>query len=119
MEELIKHANGQWDIVEKSGYGPKVKGTSLYNQADNSRRKANNTGDILPSSTNTNVKTYTNNVRGTASQQANKEAVVARKKSKAMPVKTFSPEEKAALESKMGIKKEELKLSTNGQWNLC
>jgi hypothetical protein len=121
MEKLIKHANGQWDLVEKSNYGPKK--AKLYNPADNAKRKMNNTGDVLPSSTNSNVKEYTSNVRGTAVQQANKEAREAKRKSKGMPVRIFTPEEKAALAAEMAdkenkLKKEELTLSKNGQWTL-
>lgn len=78
------------DDVEKSGhYG--------YDDNDNARRKARNVGNKLGTGPNENVKQYTS-VKPAGSQTDPK-------LKKPQPVKIFTPEEKAALAVKMGLKK--------------
>lgn len=90
------------DVIEeliKSNYGPKKAG--LYDPTVNQERKAKNVDKIPELGQNQNVKTYTSAAQGTASQQADKEAKEAKKKSKKMPVKVGTPEEIAAMNAKM------------------
>jgi len=121
MEELRLSITGQWELVEKSNYGPARAG--LYNTADNAKRKMNNTGKVFSSSTNSNVKEYTSNIHGTAASQAAAEARIARNKSKNNPVKVLTPEERAKFVPQTKpklklVKQEELTMSKNGQWML-
>lgn len=98
-EELVFKANGQWELVKMSAYGPK--GAGLYDPHVNQERKANNTGDqVVDAGKNVNVKTYTSAKQGTAKDQA---VAVSRKQAKLnllQPIKTtIDPELKAKLEA--------------------
>jgi hypothetical protein len=78
------------DIVEtldKSNY------PGIYDQSDNAKRKAKNTGETTGIHSMDNVKSY----GGSGPSAAAKEAKIMRAKSKKMPVKVFSPEEIAQI----------------------
>ena len=100
---VIATADVKRKQLTKSNYGPK--GMELYNENDNAERKMKNTGDTVPDAgKNVNVKSYTtsgssmNNAR--AANEAKRQAA-ANKKS---PVKTFTDEEKKALQAEMEAK---------------
>jgi hypothetical protein len=103
--EMIKFDdNGQWSI-EKSNYGPK--GYGLYNQADNAKRKAKNTGESFSDiGQNKNAKKYTTS--GSSMQQAHEKAQLKEQKAKSKAslrtLADMSPEEKAELEAKYNTK---------------
>jgi hypothetical protein len=82
--------NGQWSLVEKSGY----KG---YTPEDNARRKANNVGEATGIQTMDSIKQY----GGSGPSAAEREAREMRRKSKKNPVKVFSEEEIAELNTKL------------------
>jgi hypothetical protein len=89
--------------LSKSNYGPK--GAGLYNPTDNIKRKANRTGEELKNvGQNIAVHEYTSATMGTAKQQANKEAKEAKVKNAKQPVKIFTPEEKAKLQTEYDAK---------------
>ena len=92
------------DEIEKSGYGPKKGGQ--YSVADNVRRKANNTGDVVGAGPNVNVKSYSSKPGQLSAKQS---AAVEAKKLSAMnrkqPVKIASAEEIAAENKKRGLVK--------------
>ena len=79
---------------KKSNYGPK--GTELYNQADNEKRKERNTGDVVGEGPNKQVKAYTTKTgQITAKEQADMLARQDKKKNKKQKVtslKDMSPE---------------------------
>ncbi len=86
-----------------SNYGPKRSGQ--YSSIDNAKRKANNTGDQTGFGTNTNTKSYsTKPGQLSMRSQASQEAAKYKAKNKAQPVKIYTPEERAALAAKRGIK---------------
>ena len=100
-----------------SNYGPKKAG--LYNAPDNERRKVSRTGDVVEGvGPNTAARSYsTKPGQMSAKESANEEQKKVKKLSG--PVKVFSPEEKQALATKMGLKKsEECIIADNGQWSL-
>ena len=85
----------------KSNYGPK--GMNLYNEGDNQKRKANNTGESLSNvGQNKNLKQYTTS--NSSMQAANEKTITKeqRKKTKASTktMKDFSPEELQAMTDK-------------------
>jgi hypothetical protein len=90
--------NGQWKI-EKSNYGPK--GMGLYNQNDNAKRKAKNTGDVVADAgKNVNVKSYTTtgaSMGAAASAAEEKRQKAANKKAPVRSMKDFTPEELAQI----------------------
>ena len=90
--------------LDKSNYGPK--GGGQYSAADNARRKANNTGSKAGFGSNTNEKSYSSKPgQQSAQQQASTLAAKQKELNRKQPVKIYSEEEKAALASKMGLKK--------------
>lgn len=95
-EKISFKKNGQWEIedMDKSGY----KG---YTPEDNARRKANNTSETTGIHTMDSIKQY----GGNGPSAAAREAADMKAKSKKNPVKVFSPEEIAEMNSNM--KKEE------------
>ncbi len=116
MSELLKtNPNGQWELLEKSGYGPK--GAGAYTVADNVHRKRKNTGEeSAVAGPNRNVKQY-------GGFGGKKLADVEDKKIKALnrkqPVKQYSPEELAAENAKRKLgKSENIEFTPNGQWSL-
>lgn len=92
-DELIKSLSN----LTKSNYGPKD--MDLYNPTDNIKRKANNIGDeIKDIGKNKNVKAYSSKPgQLSAKAQAQLQSAQDKKKSAAMPVKSYSPEELAAM----------------------
>lgn len=98
MNKLIK------DDVEKSNYGPK--GGNQYTDSDNARRKTNNIGDSIGFGPNTNIKSYSSKPgQLSAKSQAAHLTAEQNKKNQKQPVKVYSEEEKTALATKMGLKK--------------
>lgn len=113
MERLLKHDNGQWELLDKSNYGPK--GAGAYSVADNVKRKKNNTGEELQyAGPNRNVKTWGGH--GGAKEAARQDAKIKRINAK-QPVKTYTAEEIAQYKERMG-KSEQIAFSPNGQWSL-
>lgn len=100
---LPKKAASEGDI-EKSSYGPK--GSELYDQADNAKRKMGNIGDVVGDAPNKNVKSYSTKPGQLSSKaQADITARAQAKLNRKQPVKIFSQEEKDVLAAKMGLKK--------------
>ncbi len=100
-QEVTKfESNGQWHI-EKSGYGPKKSGQ--YSDADNARRKANNTDQIDSLGNMGRVKNYGPSNPKVIDIQDRR----VRRMNRKQPVKTFSQEEIAAMnaEGKYGAGK--------------
>lgn len=98
----------QEDEEDEMNKGPgfKFKGGSTYSVADNARRKSNNTGDETGFGTNVNTKSYSSKPgQLSAKGQASVTAKIQAKANKNAPVKIYTDEEKAALASKMGLKK--------------
>lgn len=90
--------------TEKSDYG--VRGTTLYNHADNARRKANNTGESTGAGPNKNMKAISSKPgQLSAKASADLTARLQAKANKKQPVKRFSPEEIEAENIKRGLKK--------------
>lgn len=99
-----KDEDGEEDDVEKSGYGPK--GGGQYNAVDNMRRKAKNLTDSTNVGPNNNVKAYsTKPGQLSGKAQANLTSRLQNAANKKQPVKVYTPEEKAALASKMKLNK--------------
>lgn len=88
------------DDVEKSGYGPK--GSGQYSDVDNSRRKANNVGDMAGQGSNVNVKSYSSKPGQLSAKQ---QAARTPYKGAAGPVKQYSPEQVAAINEARKLKK--------------
>ena len=92
------------DGVEKSGYGPK--GGGQYTSTDNMKRKAKNLTEAVPVGPNSNVKAYSSKPgQMSGKAQADLTARLQNAANKKQPVKIYSPEEKAALASKMKLNK--------------
>jgi hypothetical protein len=90
--------------VTKSGYGPK--GSGQYSTEDNSRRKANNTGDTTGFGANVNTKSYsTKPGQLSGKAQANVTARIQAAANKKAPIKQWTPEEIEAENVKRGLKK--------------
>lgn len=99
-----------------SNYGPKK--AKLYNAPDNERRKTSRTGDIVEGvGPNTASRSYSTKP-GQLSAKDQAAAEQKKVKTHSGPVKIFSQEEKDALSTKMGLKKEECTVAKNGQWSL-
>ena len=92
-DELIKSLSN----LTKSNYGPKDMG--LYSLVDNIKRKENNIGDVVEGNgKNQNVKAFsTKPGQLSAKAQARLQSAQDKKKSAAMPVKHYSPEELATM----------------------
>lgn len=88
-EQMAVAKNGQWSL-EKSGY----KG---YTPEDNAKRKANNTGETTGIHTMDSIKAY----GGSGPSAADREAKEMKAKSKKNPVKIYTPEEIAEMNSNM------------------
>ena len=89
----------QSEDVAKSNYGPK--GMNLYNPADSIKRKKTRTGEVVEGiGQNKAVREFTSAKFGTANAQAEREAAADKAKSAKNPVKTYTDEEKAALQAK-------------------
>jgi hypothetical protein len=114
MSELLKTLpNGQWELLDKSNYGPK--GAGAYSVPDNVRRKRKNTGEELQYvGPNRNVKQYGG--FGGSAQAKYEDAKIKRLNAK-QPVKTYTAEEIAQYKQKMN-KSEYIEFSPNGQWSL-
>lgn len=92
--------------MEKSGYGPK--GGGQYSVADNSKRKANNTGDVVGAGPNVNAKAYsTKPGQLSGKAQADLTSRIQMAANKKQPIKSFTPEQIAAENAKRGLKKTE------------
>jgi hypothetical protein len=100
FDEEIAHIKEKYkDKVQKSNYGPK--GAGLYNPVDSIKRKSNRTGEVREDvGQNKAVHQYTSATMGTAAQQASTEAKKYKKLNEKQPVKTYTEEEKAALQAK-------------------
>lgn len=97
-------ADDEEDDIEKSGYGPK--GGGQYTPTDNMKRKAKNLTDAVPVGPNSNVKAYSSKPgQMSGKAQASLTAKLQNAANKKQPVKIYSPEEKAALASKMKLNK--------------
>ena len=93
--ELVKFdENGQWSI-EKSNY-------IGYTPEDNARRKANNLSEDTGIKTMNRIKQY----GGSGANAAAKEAAEMRRRSKANPVKEFTPEQIAEINAQRNSKKD-------------
>jgi hypothetical protein len=86
---MAKAGELDWSELTKSGY----KG---YTSEDNSRRKANNTGETTGIHTMDSIKQY----GGSGPSAAANEAKEMKRKSKKNPVKVYTPEEIAAINEK-------------------
>ncbi len=119
LDELIKSLESFKDLL-KSNYGPK--GSGQYTQADNQRRKSRNVQDTVMEGPNKSAKRYTSAPKGTAQQQAAREARQQQAASKKNPVKIYSKEELAAFAAKRGMKpstkksEDSIHIHPNGQW---
>lgn len=90
--------------MEKSGYGPK--GSGQYSIADNAKRKANNTGDVVGAGPNVNAKAYsTKPGQMSGKAQADLTTRIQMAANKKQPVKSFTPEQIAAENAKRGLNK--------------
>ena len=89
VKPMTKAGDLDWSELDKSGY----KG---YTDADNVKRKLNNTGETSGIHTMNSVKAY----GGSGPNAAGREAAEMKAKSKMNPVKVFTPEEIAALNEK-------------------
>ena len=115
MSELLKtNSNGQWELLDKSNYGPK--GYKAYTVADNVNRKMNNTGDVVEGGgKNVNAKAY----GGFGGKKiADLEAKKIAAKNKKQPVKIYTPEEIAQYNKNKMNKSEQIAYLPNGQWSL-
>lgn len=104
MTDLFKNFAEELDErrLAKSNYGPKS--MKLYSEADNQKRKENNTGESLDNiGQNKNLKQYTTS--NSSMQAANEKSTTKeqRKKTKASTktMKDFSPEELQAMTDKI------------------
>ena len=97
---LLKAINEE---INKSNYG-KFKGGSQYNMADNLKRKASRTGDVVGAGPNTAVRSFSTKP-GQLSAKQSAAAVERKKKKLSGPVKVYSPEEIKALEAQRTLKK--------------
>ena len=111
FDKLIKSLESFRELI-KSNYGPK--GSGQYSSADNQRRKSRNAEENVAEGPNKNAKRYTGAARGTAKQQAAKEARTMRAASKKNPIKIYTPKEVAAA----NVKREKIKIDKNGQWKM-
>lgn len=107
MDHLTEdpHYYKKLKTIEKSSYGPKsISGekVSLYSEKDNINRKSRRVGDVYENvGQNKAAYKFTPSAQGTFAQQADREAKRDKKKSKANPVKVYTPEERAALQAKI------------------
>ena len=108
--ELIKFDNnGQWSL-NKSNYGPKDMG--LYNAKDNIKRKSGRTGvEVEGAGGNRAQKEWASGGRDSTKSPVARQAKVDQEKSAASPVKVFSEEEKAKLQTQYDTTK---KVDYNG-----
>lgn len=108
LNSVNKYMNEKWGgnrPMRKSNYGPK--GMGQYSQADNAKRKQSNSADIETGIQGIKLKTGANATGGQGKQIFNHKMNEINKINRKQPVKTYSPEEKAALSAKMGLKKDD------------
>lgn len=79
-----------------------MSGYNGYKKSDNARRKSNNTGEEVNTvGVHKNVKEYSPSGQGSFKEQAERVALESKVRSKRMPVKVYSEEEKLALQSQL------------------
>ena len=117
LDTLKKSLESIQELI-KSNYGPK--GGGQYTPADNAKRKEKNVEEDVIEGPNKNAKRYTSAVKGTAKEQAAKEARQMKAASKKNPVKVYSPEELASFARARGmnVSTKKCEFDKNGQWKM-